>query len=176
MPVYLFTYHAYRSWMPDHPRGYTKRGVGQFLPDPEMARKYEQRAGQDVTIFDNDIQSRIVSHVRTIPSFIPIQLYAITTEPTHIHVLCGWQADRTWESVRESIKTSITKFLKSLDHTPPLKLSRGASRRHVQKQEHFDFHMFEYLPKHSGVSWFEDRGVVAARREAWEALKKRGRQ
>src|SRR4051794_35604479 len=28
MPCYLFTYHAYGSWMPDHKRGYVHRGQG----------------------------------------------------------------------------------------------------------------------------------------------------
>ena len=39
MPVYHITLHAYRSWSPDHPRGYTRRGKGYQKPDPEQARK-----------------------------------------------------------------------------------------------------------------------------------------
>ena len=28
MPVYLFTFHAYGSWLPDNPRGYVRRKEG----------------------------------------------------------------------------------------------------------------------------------------------------
>jgi len=35
MPVFLFSYHAYRSWMPDHERGYTQRR-GDILPTNDV--------------------------------------------------------------------------------------------------------------------------------------------
>ena len=174
MPVYLFTYHAYLSWMPDHPRGYTKRGVGPMLPDEAMGRNYERKAACAPTVLDIVVQTAIVEHVRRIPDFIPIRFYAITTEPSHIHVLCGWDDDRSFESVRNSVKTSISRRLAELSAGgEPLRLSRGASRSHVDEQDHFDHLMFEYLPKHSGASWFEDRGTIPARREAWEKRPKR---
>jgi hypothetical protein len=34
MPVYLFTYHAYRSWMPDRPEGFVQEGRGIEAPNP----------------------------------------------------------------------------------------------------------------------------------------------
>jgi hypothetical protein len=42
--VYHFTYHAYRSWMPDNPKGYVRRGEGILPPDAEMARLYAKAA------------------------------------------------------------------------------------------------------------------------------------
>jgi hypothetical protein len=35
--VYLFTYHAYRSWNADHRRGYTNKDEGVLPPDVQMA-------------------------------------------------------------------------------------------------------------------------------------------
>src|SRR5215831_8297770 len=35
VPVYLFTFHGYMTWLPDNPRGYTKRGEGYRDPDDE---------------------------------------------------------------------------------------------------------------------------------------------
>jgi hypothetical protein len=41
MPCYLFTYHAYLSWMPDRPQGYVRRKKGIFPPDEEKAEAYK---------------------------------------------------------------------------------------------------------------------------------------
>ena len=60
MPVYHFTLHAYRSWRPDHPKGYTKRGEGYQPPDPEQARKYDERATQEPATFDEETQRVLI--------------------------------------------------------------------------------------------------------------------
>jgi hypothetical protein len=60
MAVYHFTLHAYRSWRPDHPRGYTKRGKGYQPPDPEQAKKYDERAKQDPVKFVLEAQRVII--------------------------------------------------------------------------------------------------------------------
>ena len=56
MAVYHFTIHAFRSWRPDHPRGYTRKGEGYQPPDEEMAEKYDQAASQDAVIFERALQ------------------------------------------------------------------------------------------------------------------------
>jgi hypothetical protein len=58
--VYHFTIHAFRSWRPDHPRGYTRKGEGYQPPDEEMAEKYDQAASQDAVIFDESLQREIL--------------------------------------------------------------------------------------------------------------------
>jgi hypothetical protein len=60
VPVYHFTLHAYRSWSPDHPRGYTQRGKGYQPPDAEQAEKYDQRAKQPVATFDPEVQKLLI--------------------------------------------------------------------------------------------------------------------
>ena len=35
MPVFMFTLHAYRSWMPDHRRGFVIRSKGIQKRDPK---------------------------------------------------------------------------------------------------------------------------------------------
>ncbi len=41
MPVYLFTFHAYASWMPGHSSGYRWRDAAGNLPaDPRMDYLY----------------------------------------------------------------------------------------------------------------------------------------
>ena len=36
MPCYLFTYHAYGSWLPDHAEGYVHWKEGQQPPDDNL--------------------------------------------------------------------------------------------------------------------------------------------
>ena len=44
MPVYLFTYHAYQSWMPDRARGFVQKGRGIQPPNEALAAAYRQAA------------------------------------------------------------------------------------------------------------------------------------
>ncbi len=52
MAVYHFTIHAYRSWSPDHPRGYTEYGEGYQLPSENVAQIYDDNATKDPVEFD----------------------------------------------------------------------------------------------------------------------------
>jgi hypothetical protein len=52
MAVYHFTLHAYRSWSPAHPRGYTQRGKGYQPSDPAKAEEYDGRAKFPKAIFE----------------------------------------------------------------------------------------------------------------------------
>ena len=60
MPVYHFTIHAYRSWKPDHPRGYTDRGKGYQPPDADRADDYDRAAKQEPVKFDRSTQEEIL--------------------------------------------------------------------------------------------------------------------
>jgi hypothetical protein len=60
MGVYHFTMHAYRSWRPDHPRGYTIKGFGYQPPDPVAADVYDENAKQDPVVFDHQTQREIL--------------------------------------------------------------------------------------------------------------------
>ena len=60
MGVYHFTLHAYRSWSPSHPRGYTERGRGYQPPDPELAEEYDEQALFPRVTFDLVLQRVLV--------------------------------------------------------------------------------------------------------------------
>jgi hypothetical protein len=51
MPCYLFTYHAYGSWMPDRPQGYVRRGKGILPTDTRMAERYRKNTKYDKAPF-----------------------------------------------------------------------------------------------------------------------------
>lgn len=181
MPVYLFTFHAYRSWMPDHPRGYTRRGEGYLEPDDEAAWQYADNATGEAVLFDAALQRAMIEEAQTACRYQQLRLHGGSTEPTHVHLLVSWTHGKSWMSVRTALKTSLSLRLKreaeqrdreSCDHDwceddgqnekgrwEP-RLSRGGSRKHVKDREHFDHLMRKYLPDHGGVKWFEDRGWV----------------
>jgi REP element-mobilizing transposase RayT len=158
VPVYLFTFHAYRSWMPDHKRGYTKRNEGYQPTDEETAQNYARRAKHEETVFDEAIERALIQEMIDSCAKIRCRLHAGTTEPTHIHGLVSWKYVRGWMSIRKSLKSSLTKRLKEISQD--IALSRGASRKHVLNRGHFEYLMDTYLPGHHGLAWYEDRGWV----------------
>jgi len=46
MPVYHFTFHAFGTWLPDHPKGYYKHGKSWRPPDPKKAQQYRDNMHQ----------------------------------------------------------------------------------------------------------------------------------
>lgn len=149
MPVYLFTYHAYQSWMPDHRRGYTRRGKGYQPADPEKARQYRESATSKPVEFDRDTQRSLIEELLTACRFQKLRCHAGSTEPSHIHGLVSWQGFRPWERVRASLKSSLSRRLsrmndefeelvESLDVSKPLDSipdSRDATRRRSSEEE-----------------------------------------
>ncbi len=64
--VYLFTFHAYRSWLPDRPQGYVRRGKGIQGPDKKMAELYERDAKHPAMRFNTRMQETLVISTRAI--------------------------------------------------------------------------------------------------------------
>ncbi|MEX2388629.1 MAG: hypothetical protein WD534_12190, partial [Phycisphaeraceae bacterium] len=61
MPVYLFTYHSYRSWSPRNPRGFVQdveEGI-QPLSEP-LAQAYDESAKHAAVLFDASIQRFLI--------------------------------------------------------------------------------------------------------------------
>jgi hypothetical protein len=156
----MFSFHAYRSWMPDHRRGYTRRGEGYQPPDPEMARNYERRAKHDRSWFDPEIQKSLIARAQEACVHLDCRLHGFATELGH--VLVSWKHSRTWQSIRTSIKSSLTRCMR--EKHLGIEFSRGASRKHVEKRPHFDHLMETYLPDHPGWGWYEDKGWIEPKR------------
>ncbi|XAM00025.1 hypothetical protein OT109_01295 [Phycisphaeraceae bacterium D3-23] len=158
MPVYLFTFHAYGSWMPDHQRGYTHRQGGVRVADSEMAAQYRARQKQTVIAFEENHQLAVIDELQAAAQHQRFILYAIATDPTHIHVLCGWEDARGWAKLRNGIRESITRMLNRA-YTRRRWLAENASRKRVKEEEHFDHLRANYLPGHRGLKWDPKSGV-----------------
>jgi REP element-mobilizing transposase RayT len=172
MPVYFFSFHAYRSWLPDHRRGYTQRGKGYLRSDPEKADEFEERAKHEKTIFTDEIVRAMIEELIESCSKIDCRLHGAGSDETHIHGLVSWKYQRGWMSVRKSLKTSLTKRLNQIEGEH-LAFSRGGSRKQVRERKHFDHLMETYLPGHRGWAWYEDGEWVYQRGQTRKKRKSR---
>jgi hypothetical protein len=157
MPCYLFSYHAYASWLPDRTRGYVRRGKGILPPDQEMAERYRRNMTQAVVRFEDSIQRHIVEELLVACEHQQLRCHYVSTDPTHVHVLVSWTIERSWETARAKLRESMTRRL-NREFRRQEWFSKSPSRKRVNDRAHFDYLMAEYLRKHSGWKWREGKG------------------
>ena len=143
--------------MPDRKQGFVRRGRGIQPPDEELADQYRHNARHDSVVFDHRIQSVMIEEVQIACEKQHCRLHAAATDSTHLHALVSWSSQRTWMNVRSGIKSSLTRRLNRTNVRPGHWFSRSASRKRVRDRDHFDHLIQEYLPKHDGAQWYEDR-------------------
>ena len=157
MPCYLFTYHAYRSWMPDRPRGFVRRGQGVLLSDRSLAIQYRKNAKESAVTFDSSLQQFLINETQAASVSQNFQAHFIAAESTHVHILLSWDDDRPWEKIRSGLKQSLSRGLNQQRKMRKW-FSGNASRRRVKDQEHFQYLTKKYLPSHRGWKWGKEQG------------------
>jgi hypothetical protein len=157
MPCYLFTWHAYGTWMPDRPQGYVKKGKGILPPDAEEAERYRSRQKEAAARFDDAVQQLIIEELVITADKRRFRLHGVATDSTHDHVLLSWPDERTYEQLNRGVRESITRRLNQ--HHCRRWLVHKGSRKRVEDRQHFDYLMKKYLPKHTGWKWREGVGV-----------------
>jgi REP element-mobilizing transposase RayT len=161
MPVYLFTYHTYRSWTPDNPRGFVQEDRGVQPPNEALACYYSQAAKFPSFLSDRATERLLIEICLDACQRRNWELHAAATEPTHIHVLVSWKTNLRWQDVRGKLRNLMSLELsKHFDQKGRPWLSTGASRKRVRDRRHFDHLMQVYLLKHGGLKWFENHGYV----------------
>jgi hypothetical protein len=154
--VYHLTIHAHGDWRPDHPRGYTKRGKGYQPPDPDEARKRDERAKQDPVEFSHDVQAILIRTTYQFCARRRLRLLGIGNEQGHTHIVIGWRAFCAWQEVLRRLKNVLTTSLNRHFNTPGMHwFVRGDSRKRVTRRAHLDHLLHTYLPDHSGLFWRE---------------------
>src|SRR5689334_23048758 len=111
MPCYLFTYHAYGTWMPDRARGYVKRKQGILNVDVLMAEKYLGAMKDTAVAFETKIQGEVINVLLESSGRQVFDLHFIATDRTHVHVLLAWRDARKWLRMRSVIKSSLSRHL-----------------------------------------------------------------
>jgi hypothetical protein len=157
MPCYLFTYHAFGTWLPDRKQGYVKRKRGIRPSDFAEAERYRSAMKETVVEFDERLQLSAIDAVIDSQVKQNFDAYYIATDATHVHILIGWRDERAWLHMRSILKGSISRRLKK-DRGNRTWLAEGASRKRVKERKHFDPLVTRYLPKHRGWKWCAERG------------------
>lgn len=157
MPVYLFTYHSYGSWLPDRAEGYVKRREGRQRCDPEVAKQYRRGMTQETILFSPGQQRNAIVAILDAASPLDAKIHAVATADTHLHILISWKSDRHWELISTSLKRAITYRLQSEFYEQKW-LAKGRSRKQIQDRQHFEQLLLQYLPSHPGVRWDEHSG------------------
>ena len=155
MPCYLFTYHGYGTWLPDHPRGFVRRREGVLAADSQLANHYRLKQGQRTVIFNQQLQQLLISTTLSTSQYLGVDFHGIASESSHIHLLLSWRHDRHWKSISQSLKSRLTRQLSQEIAKRPW-FSKGSSRKCVRDRTHFEYLMRYYLPKHRGLVWLAE--------------------
>ena len=158
MPCYLFTYHAYRSWMPDQPRGFVRRKQGIQQTNEFLTHKYVMKARHRGVTFSEGLQQTLIDELLVARIHQRFRMHYVATETSHVHVLTSWVDDRPWMKIRSGIKSSMSRRLNREMEKQPW-FGERASRRRVEDRTHFDHLVRKYLPRHQGWKWSESRGL-----------------
>jgi hypothetical protein len=160
MPVYLFTYHAYRSWMPDRARGFVQKGRGIQPTNDALADAYRRAAHDEAYEFDAPAQILLISKARAVCVGDGWRLHGAVSEPTHLHAVVSWPDEGlAFTRVRGRIKNLLSLDLsRRAGVTGRPWFADGGSRRRVKDEAHLAYLLDVYLPRHGGVQWFEGRG------------------
>jgi len=153
--VYHFTKHAYRSWRPDHSRGYTKKGKGYQPPDTRTTEEYDLRAKQEPVWFDERTQREILQLTEQVCRDEGWVLEAAGYDPSHVHDVISWRGFMAWQEVDRKLKNLLVLKLNRLHGTPGKRwfARRHGAPRRVKDRKHLDYLLKTYLPDHPGVFW-----------------------
>lgn len=157
MPCYLFTYHAYGTWLPDRRQGYVQRHSGILPQDNEMAARYRARMTEAEKVFNEEIQQSIITALLESRDKQQFECYFVATDPTHVHVLLAWRDEREWLRMRSTVKGSISRLLNH-EHGRCEWFAERGSRKRVCNRDHFGHLFAVYLPQHRGWKWSESLG------------------
>lgn len=158
----MINFHGYRTWMPDHPRGYTRHGEGIYAPDTNMADRYAKRAKFDRVIFDELRQQVVVSAIREVCQNIDVDLYYAVCIRTHGHAVVAWRDTRPWTQISDRIKRIVGLKLARSENVFGRKwLAARPAGKVVKDVDHLRHLMIRYLPSHRGATWVN--GEILAR-------------
>jgi len=156
MPVYLFTFHAYRSWNADDRRGFVSRGKGVQSPNQALAQAYNNSAKSRPALFGQAAQRILLWIGYDVCQRRGWRLHYAAIEPSHVHYLVSWNDELAWQEVSRRLKNVASTMLgRKINDRKGHWFSRSGSRKRVCDRQHFEYLMEVYLPRHKGLLWRE---------------------
>jgi len=155
MPVYHFTFHAYRSWNCDHERGWVQHdSPGIQRPNQRLAAYRDSRANFSPVTFNDQLQQVLIDGASDICSHRDWKLYVAATDTTHVHLVVSWREALAVDDVRSKLKQLLGLFLARECRTNGRPyFSHDDVPRRVRDRAHLYHLMYEYLPDHAGQFW-----------------------
>ncbi len=157
MPCYLFTLHAYGSWLPDRPQGYVHHDTGFQPANPAIAAAYRRRMRENTTRLESKHQQQILEVLHHMEADGHLRVEAVAMDPSHVHLLASWTGPSDWSAMRRRIKHTLSHCLNTRFGQGRW-FSQGGSRKRVHDHEHFDHLVSHYLLSHRGVVWTRRTG------------------
>ncbi len=155
MPVYHFTYHTYRSWNADHPRGWIQHGEqGVRIRSEHLAIHRKRLAKHPPTLIHTHQQHAIIDYVQEICGKRNWEPYGISANLTHLHVVIAWRSALEMEFVRDTLKSLLGYLLAKASGTRGKPwFSHGQDETAVRTMRHLRYLLYKYLPDHPGAFW-----------------------
>ena len=150
--IALLTLHAYASWMPDRVEGFYKNRSGLHAQNLDEAAQYTKRPREDNVCFNAVHQQLLLDEARLASSWQNLRLFVAATDRQHLHLLVGFDGERTPKAVRVAMKTSVTRRLNA-EFARRTWFSGNGTDRLVRNREHFVHLCDEYLLNHRGLRW-----------------------
>ena len=158
VPDYLFTFHAYGTWMPDRSEGSVHWKRGYQPQNIGLAEAYRSKQRERSARFDEGAQRLIIEALLETAHVKQVTIHAVGTDDTHIHIVCEWRDDaRSAEQLQNRLKHAVTLRLNERLGRRTW-FSKGGHRKAIRDIRHFDYLCDEYLPTHRGLRWDWRRG------------------
>ena len=157
MPIFHFTFHAYRSWNADHEEGYRQHGQRGIIPPDDGIARYRNRIARfPKVVFNTETQNIFVVTARSVCSGRKWRLHAIVATTSHVHLAVSWGTEEPVSVVQGTLKRLMSREMGRLTHDGLThRFSRGASHTRIRDRSHLRQLVNEYYPQHSGVYWKE---------------------
>ncbi len=135
-------------------QGFVQRNQGILKTSKQMAQNYQNKQHAPHINFDATIQQSLINITLNASQLQQLRPHGIATDTSHIHVLISWRNTRPVKAIRISLKQSLNRLL-NRQHKKRIWFSRGGSQKRVETQSHYQYLITQYLPKHTGITWFE---------------------
>ncbi len=160
MPTYHFTFHAYRAWRADNPRGYVKRGEGVVPPNPVEAASWGRQAKRDAVLFNNMIQSILIRGAKDICDRRQWILEGVGTDLTHLHLVISWDGFLPCDEVLAKLKNVLSYLLGKWSGKRGKRwFGRYGDWKVVNDADHLEYLVGTYFPDHRGLCWRGGQGL-----------------
>ena len=124
-------------------------------PDPEQARKYDERARDKPAVFTREVQRILIRVAADFCARRKLRLHAVGSDPSHIHYVISWHGYSAWKEILRRLKNILSLELNRKLDCPRPWFVRGANSKPVRNGDHLRYLTITYLPDHPGMFWCE---------------------